>query len=411
MTDNPHTSSTFTDIWFAHFNKSGSRTKIDGIHGVEFFKDNKGILVNAGLTHTKGITYQLKGAPTIGGKTMLVCDVPTYLDISILEEELKGITIKRIRQYPGYLIELDKFTDLDDFMRQKFKKSSRYKLNKYKRRLTECFDISYHMYTGDMDPLQFSKIFDQFRNLLEKRFEDKGEYNNNLDEGEWEFYKKVALPMMKENKAGLFVVFDHGEPIAITLNYFSEDIIFDAITVFDIDYAKFHLGSVNIMFLVEWGLNNGYKILDFSKGQYDYKERWATKKYDFEYHILHNPSSPISSFKSKMLINSFKTKQYLREKGLNLIFNKIRYRLIGNKHGSSGSGNSNQSNVVFEDCGSMVPNREKVDGYAPNIKRALFEFLYLFGESAKDVEVFKGSNDDCQYIFQGKNVCKSSILT
>ena len=63
---------------------------------------------------------------------------------------------------------------------------------------------------------------------------------------------------------------------------FSEDTLFDAITVFDIDYSKFHLGSITIMKLIEWCIENEIKILDFSKGYFEYKRRWCTKIYDFE---------------------------------------------------------------------------------------------------------------------------------
>lgn len=411
MINNPHTSSTFREIWFSHFNKSKSRTKFDSVLGIDFFKDNKGVFINAGHTHTKGITYQINYNSNLGDNALLVCDVPTYLQKNESQEKNKGIAIKKIKQYPGYLIELDTFSDLDDFMQQKFKKSSRYKLNKYKRRLNDCFDISCHMYTAEMDDILYTDIFTQFRNLLEKRFENKGEYNNNLDEQEWNFYKKVALPMLKEEKAGLFVVSDQGKPIAITLVYFSESIIFDAITVFDVDYAKFHLGSVNIMFLLEWALKNGYKILDFSKGHYDYKTRWATKKYDFEYHIIYNPSSPLSQLKSTLLINSFKTKQFLRDKGVNLWLNKFRYRLKRLGSGTSAE-NPITNNIQFNDFDPKMDSQtNKVDGYDPLVKRALFEFLYLFGERAKDVEVYQNPEKKASYIFRGERHCKVTLQT
>ncbi|MEO2050998.1 MAG: GNAT family N-acetyltransferase [Allomuricauda sp.] len=410
MTDNPFTSSIFKDIWFAHFKKSRSRTKIEGFDSVEFFKDRWGVYANSGKTHTKGITYYISKTLDLKGKTLLLHDVPSYLQSGEHQIVLDTVKLKKVRQYPGYLIELDQFQDLDDFMRRKFKKSSRYKLNKYKKRLLECFDITYEMYLGKIDHKTFDNIFDQFREMLEKRFKDKGEYNNNLDKNEWEFYKKVGAPMLQEKKAGLFVIRNNGEPIAITLNYFSDQVIFDAITVFDIDYAKFHLGSVNIMLLVDWGLKNGFKILDFSKGHFDYKERWATKKYDFEFHIFHDPKSFGSLFKSALLVNSFIIKQYLREKGVNLLINKIRNR-TNNKNKTDHSNSLGQS-VVFEDYDlNFAPKVEKIDGNDSNIKKALFDFLYLFGESAKDVVIYKNTEVTGQYIFKGKKSCKTSILT
>ncbi len=408
MIDNPYASKAFIDTWFEHFNKTRSRSKIVGVTGTEFYKNGSGIHINSGKTHTKGIYYSLADEIHIENKTLLINDVPSYFGCPE-SVPTKSIKLKKITQYPGFLIELDQFDSLEDFMRQKFKKSSRYKLNKFKKRLTQCFDIQHKMYTGEIVEKEYHKIFDQFRLLLGKRFGDKGEYNNNLDEIEWEFYKKVSLTMIKEGKAGLFVIEDHGTPIAITLNYFSEHNIFDAITVFDIDYAKFHLGSVNIMFLIEWGIENGYKILDFSKGYFDYKVRWSTKEYDFQCHILYDPKSPTSQIRAYFLASFFKIKQYLRDKGINRRLNKIRFVLRNEGRGKTRQ-DTIQGYTVFEDY-SLENNMElhKVDGYHPEIRKVFFEFLYLFGESSQDAEVFK--TREKKYVFKGTKNCKTTVLT
>ena len=38
MMNNPYASKVFIDTWFEHFGKIGSRAKIKGIEGIEFFK-------------------------------------------------------------------------------------------------------------------------------------------------------------------------------------------------------------------------------------------------------------------------------------------------------------------------------------------------------------------------------------
>ena len=411
MIDNPYASKVFIDTWFKHFDKTESRSKILGIEGTEFYKNGSGIYVNSGKTHTKGIYYSLANEIQIENKTLLINDVPSYFGCPA-SLPTKSTKLKRIKQYPGFLIKLDQFNSLGDFMRQKFKKSSRYKLNKYKKRLTQCFDIQYKMYRGEIAEKDYQRIFKRFRELLEKRFEDKGEHNNNLDKQEWEFYKKVGLTMIKENKAGLFVIEDHGNPIAITLNYFSEQNIFDAITVFDIDYTKFHLGSVNIMFLIEWGIENGYKILDFSKGYFDYKVRWSTKKYDFEYHILYNPKSIISRTKAFFLTTFFKSKQYLRDKGINRVLNKARFALKNSGDHGPKRDRKIPSTPIFEDYGlEDTVELIKIDGYNPKIKKVFFDFLYLYSETSQDVNIFKLDEKENQYVFKGKKNSKIISLT
>ncbi|WP_349351476.1 MULTISPECIES: GNAT family N-acetyltransferase [unclassified Flagellimonas] len=411
MIDNPYATKVFINTWFKHFDKAGSRIKIKDIEGTEFYQSGSGLYINSGETHTKGIYYSMTNEFQIKNKTLLIHDVPSYFNCP-KHIPKKSLRLKKIRQYPGFLIELEGFDSLGDFMLKKFKKSSRYKLNKYKKRLTQCFDIQYKMFTGEIAEKDYHTIFKQFRTLLEKRFEDKGEHNNNLDKQEWEFYKKVVLPMIKESKAGLFVIQDHGMPIAITLVYFSKDIIFDAITVFDIDYSKFHLGSVNIMFLIEWGIAKNYKILDFSKGYFDYKVRWSTKKYDFEYHILYNPKSTISRTKAFFLTTFFKTKQYLRDKGINRVLNKVRFALKNSGDHKPQKDGKIPSNPIFEDYDVMdAVDIVEIDRYDPKIKKVLFDFLYLYGENSQDVNIFKLEEKENQFLLKGKKTSKIISLT
>ncbi|SDQ66098.1 GNAT family N-acetyltransferase [Flagellimonas zhangzhouensis] len=408
MIDNPFISKVYVDIWLDHFGKTQKSTKIEGINHLDFFKSRFGVLINSGSTHTKGIYYSLDENIDLKNKTCLINDVPSYFECT-KNNHSKNIEIKKIKQYPGFLIELDQFTSLEEYMQQTFKKSSRYKLNKYKKRLEQCFEIKSTMYTGNISEEKYQGIFQKFRELLEKRFEDKQEYNNNLDKQEWEFYKKVSYPLFKENKAGFFVVEYNQEPIAITLNYFSNKIIFDAITVFDIDYTKFHLGSINIMYLIKWGIENNFKILDFSKGYFDYKVRWCTKKYDFEYHIIYNPKSITSASKAGILSWFYTKKQQLRENGVNKKWGALRYT-IKNLSTHKTQTTDVAINPVFTDYDiktELLSN--KIITYNENLKKVFFDFLYLFGETASDVVVFKIENGQ-QYVFKGKNHCKVSII-
>lgn len=408
MTNNPFSSEIFSSIWSQCFGKE--REQIRGVTGLQFYKGLSGVYINTGKTHTKGVHYALENDIELKGKTCLIYDVPTYFGCPSAPVVTSQVRLLKIRQYPGFLIKLGQFTTLNEYLAQQFKKSSRYKLNKYFRRLKQCFDIESTMYTGELPQEEYDSIFRKFRELLEKRFQEKGEHNNNLDESEWNFYQQVASPMIKNGKAGLFVIADKGEPIAITLTYFNEDIIFDAITVFDTDYSKFHLGSINIMMLIEWGINNKFKILDFSKGYFDYKVRWATQRYDFEYHILYDPKSPISQLRAHGIASFFRLKQYLREKNLNLFWNKLIFLFRKKERESSTKTGAGDRTIVFKDSEIQdSSNLVKIDGYHPHVIRLFFEFLYLNNEDAKNVSVFHISHG--QYLFQGKTTAKIGSVT
>ncbi len=402
---NPFTSKTFTAIWSKHFNQSRPGRTFDIIKGLFFVKTHFPFLfVNVGKTHTKGISYLVDdtNSEDLKGKVLLIYDVPSF---SIGISEFYDTTIKRhiIKQYPGFLIDLTPYSDLNDFMAATFKKSSRYKLKKYKKKLETCFDISSKMFYGHMSKNEYDFVFKRFKELLVKRFADKKVTNNNLEKQEWDFYQEMAYPMILEKKAGLFVIYDHDQPIAVTLNYFSEDVLFDAITVFDIDYSKFHLGSINIMKLLEWCLQHDVKIFDFSKGYFDYKKRWANKAYDFHYHVIYDSTSLNARILATVLRNFFMLKQYLRDKRINEKLHRFTFRvktLFGQK----------EPPLKYEFAelkeGFSAKKFHKMDLDASEnlfLKKAIFDFLYLNNEPYYQLELFgEKESDSTSFVLSGK---------
>ena len=287
-------------------------------------------------------------------------------------------------------------------MLENFSKNSRNKNNKFKRRLEDSFNIKYKMFYGEMAKDEYDTVFNSFKQLLEKRFADKKVTNNNLEAKEWSFYYEVAYPLILEKKASLYVIYDNDKPIGVTLSYFSEDILFDAITVFDIDYFKFHLGSVTIMKLIEWCIDNDMEILDFSKGYFEYKTRWCTKTYDFEYHIFYDSTS----VKSKLVANTIKRfydlKQTLREKNLNEKLHQLTYKL---KHQEKEEIVITSYDFKEAEASEIENDMSKIDFELPenrNIKLMVFEFLYLYLENYNNIQLFKLNNEAHSYLIKGK---------
>ncbi|PCJ92302.1 MAG: hypothetical protein COA50_15875 [Flavobacteriaceae bacterium] len=410
MKHNPFTSELFSRIWLKHFGHNKKVVCFEFIPNLQFIKNRfLPLFLNVGKTQTKGISYSLLKNEHIEssiGKVFLIYDVPSYFAIPNKNPNGK-LKLHRVKQYPGFLIELN-YSNLNDYMVNKFSKSSRYKLNKYKRRLEHSFDIEQKMYYGEIQKEEYDHLFSHFRKLLEKRFEKKKTTNNNLSHQEWHFYKDIAFLMIQEKKAGLFVIKDRGQPIAITLNYFSDQIIFDAITVFDIDYAKFHLGSINIMKLIEWGIENKFQILDFSKGYFDYKTHWSNNNYAFEHHLLYDSSSYRATCLSYLIKTYFRLKQYLRDKNVNLIMQSSLYRLQ-----NLFSKREAKNKFHYEFCELNEPSDGKWteinfnDSNEKKLKELVFEFLYLNEEFVIDTKLYKGNaGGPFPYLIVGKKKSK-----
>ena len=404
MTDNPFVSALFTSHWIQCYRKGEKETRFPWLNPLSFVKSKRlPCFINTGTRFTKGLTYTLDPERAIvGNEAYLVYDVLTHEqpDYSGLPKNA-GLLVSP--QYPGYLIDVKEYASLQDFLQKKFSKSSRYKLTKYKKRLEAAFEIRYQMYWGAIDKETYDQVFRHFRLLLEKRFDDKQETNNNLAPDEWNFFTKVAYPMILEQSAGLFVVYDGATPIAVTLNFMSDTTVFDAITVFDIDYAKFHLGSVSVMGLIEWCIGNGMEILDFSKGEFDYKKRWATREYRFEYHIFYNKRSLQSRLVAVSLVSFFRLKQVFREWKLNEWFHRLTYRI---KKGGPQTPDARVS-FSFEEFegdppGLIGPIGRENPEYQM-LKPAFFEFLYLHSENSAKTEILKLSDRGGYYFLRGEN--------
>ena len=84
---------------------------------------------------------------------------------------------------------------------------------------------------------------------------------------------------------------------------------------------------------VEFLMENKIEYFDYSKGDNDYKNRWATDSYIFENHILYDKKSIKAFLIGNYLYSFYKIKQELREKKFNVLYSKVKYFLKKNKTG------------------------------------------------------------------------------
>ena len=325
MRNNPFLSETFKTTWLKHFN-CGRRVFFFSIISKLAFVKNKflPIYYSIGKTNTKGISYNLSDVITndYKGKMYIVYDVPTHTKVSSKSNQPRLGTSKII-QYPGFRCVLQKYNSLNDYMLDVISSKSRYKFRSYKKKIENSFGSCYKVYFGEIDDHEYEIIFAHFKFLLRKRFFNKKTINNNLTSKEWQFYKEVTLPMIRNKEAALFVIFDNDKPIAVTLTNFSENVMFDVIRVFDIDYSKYRLGIVGIMKQLEWCIEHGLEALDFSKGFFEYKKRWSNQIYWFEYHIYYDKKSFVPCVLALSYNRFYNFKLFLRRNDLINFVHKI----------------------------------------------------------------------------------------
>lgn len=408
---NPFLSTPFVSVWLRHFDTANTAVVEPALPGLSSVAHGRlPLRLNAGANHTKGVSHGTVAAEQAltSPHPLLVLDVPEYFEVPLPPPDHSRIGALRVPQYPGYLIDLGGFSDLEGYLQKQFSKSSRYKLKKYRKRFDAAFRTEYSMHTGDMDPNVYHALFDRFRALLEKRFEGKQISNNNLDDREWAFYREVARNLMKTRQAGLFVVYAEGQPVAVTLLYFYKTWVIDAITVFDTDFEKFHLGSVSIMGLIEWCLTHGKTVLDFTKGHFDYKTRWSTRQYPFEYRVYYRKGNAWSWSLAKATAGFYRLKQFLRDKGWNDRLHRLTYRMrSGTPAPTAPPFTWMEQEVEGQHTWKDIPLE---DPARKALIPALFEFLYLEDETYAHVALQRSQQDPNAYRLQGKQHAKAFLI-
>lgn len=397
INNTPFSNNTFQNIWRKHFISNKTISTFKFIDGINFYKYRFSVFFNVGKNLTKGNTYKINNYKDYKNNTFIIYDVLTHL-IKEPYNLPKNIGLLKSVQYPGYLIHLNEFKNIDDYLLNTFSKNTRMKMRKYTKRLNQCFDISTKMFFGSIDKIEYDDVFENFMALLQKRYAEKQISYNNMQPSEWNFYNEVAYSLILQKKASLFVIYDNDTPIAITYNYHTEDSLIDAITVFDIDYSKFNIGYVNNLKILDWCFENNLKTLDFSKGYFDYKKRMCTLEYDFEYHIIFDKKSIKSKLIAYSYYNFFEFKTYLRNKNFNSKFHKLTYR-FKNKNQST----TKETTIVttldkLPDSKDLIKINTKKDLNYSFLTKYVNDFLYLVIKPYNEIESYKVNNIEDTYI-------------
>lgn len=404
MKTNPFTSSIFESIWAKHFNGGKDLESFDFIKGVKFIKNSRdGIYINAGRNLTKGMSYHLDYTKTdYKGKTFLLYDVPSYFDVEDFNPPSgSSLKLKRLFQYQGFLMDISSFKDQDEYINAQFSSKNRREFRSNKRRLEQCFNINYSFINEAMPQADFDILFEQFYNLLSKRFADKQTNYHHLSPHKWNYYRELVFKMLQEQRASLLVIYNETTPIGITLNFHAEDILFETITVFDPDYYKFSIGKTSIIKLLEWCFEHNYRISDFSKGDFDYKHKWSNLVYDFDYHLLYDSKSITAVLKAKYVQSYYRLKLFLRRKKVNELYRKYKFLLKEKEKDVS------HQNFKIEKIEEFIPSENyKIIDFTSETYKFLPQFVYTFmfanPEPVEEIKVFKQKDVDVFVIVGSK---------
>lgn len=408
---NPFTSDIFVTTWMKHFKNSQIPQSVEWIEGLRFVKHRYfPFYVNVGKNLTKGVSYSVNAKVNdFEGKTLLVYDVPTYFNRETIHEG-SHLKLKKVFQYQGFLMDLTKSISTEAYINSQFSSKNRREFRSNERRLHECFSASHRFFYKDISKEDYNFIFDSFYELLSARFSGKNTNYHHLEPQKWNYYKDLVYPMIKAKKASFLVIYDEKTPIGITLNFHSESVLFETITVFDTNYSKFSIGKLSIIKLLDFCYAHKISMSDFSKGDFDYKRKWGNTVYDFNYHILYDASSVKSKLTAFCLERFFKAKLYLREKEVNQWYRKMRF-----KFARSSKAKYNWGDFKIEKLEEFHPDStyKAINFKASEYKGLLYvvySFLFYAPQSVDTVKVYQDINDVNVYVISGDKKAQKVIF-
>ena len=242
-----------------------------------------------------------------------IFDIPEYL--SVTPKFLpKNFGTKSIVQYKGFMVDLNNYASLEEYIDRQLSKRSKKRLRKVMTALAKNHTISYHIYHGEIDRHLYSRLMDKLAHFLKKRFDQKKIHNKYLEK--WNYYCELTCEKINQGLASLFVISDSEKPICITLNYHFEDMIFSEIEGFDIDYSNYNLGDISMSKHLQWCFENNIKLVDLSMGETPFKNKWCNRNYRFQYHLHYNKQNLVSLLIMVIHWSKLNLKQLLRDIGL-----------------------------------------------------------------------------------------------
>lgn len=335
--------------------------------------------------------------------------IPDYLQFNLTApKHIKSKT--HYQNNLGYAIKFTEDLRIDDFLKKQLK-SNYNNIKKRQKRLESCYKINYEFFHGSIVSEKYSYLMQCLYDMLIRRFEQRQEMHEKLKE--WEVLLKVTKKKIEEKKASLFVIYDNGVPIDISLNYHFKAIMFGAVSSYDIDYYKFGLGAIEKIKLIEWCLSNNYRLLDFGYGDLTYKRTWCNYVYRFKYEIGFDTRSLPATLFAKLESAKLYLKEYLKSKKVDVLYRRIRkiIKLKKEKVPMIGKTFSYEKSKIGPNCSHTEFENVNYQGECElPFKTIVNDFIYSTQETKDSVEVLKVLNEQNTYLIRGTNKVQTIIF-
>ena len=164
-------------------------------------------------------------------------------------------------QFNDYLIKLDR--------------KVRGELHRCEKRLREENNIGFRICNKITDVREAMRTF---IDLHEKRWRSKKQSGSFSSKKNFaNFHLEVAQLFAERGWLSLSFTTVNDMPVACSYDFTYGQKLYGYLSGFDPSYAKYGIGDINLMYLIEHCIKNNLREIDFMRGDEPYKKKWNTK--------------------------------------------------------------------------------------------------------------------------------------
>lgn len=159
------------------------------------------------------------------------------------------------------------------------------KIHYYKRRLLRNTNIHFQMLFQHNTLDDYIAWFSYHKKNLWDRF--KVNIPQEMREGSYFSFLKKILEVKLASEEVLLPVIKEDEKILASGIYFKKNqTLFKYIQSWDYDLKSYNIGTILDWHMIQYGLNNGYKIFDLGRGAEEYKYKFSAKEIKLKNYFL-----------------------------------------------------------------------------------------------------------------------------
>jgi hypothetical protein len=237
---------------------------------------------------------ELEGITPTNSNSQFFCDLLDAHGLNSHKTDLEG----------GWVVDLpETWAELN----ATFSKSMRRKTKKATSRVTD--EATQVLSTRDVP---FEELWNTFTELHQKRREMLEQPGCFADHRFESFLRAAAHDLIKESKAELLVILFEGTPLASMLLLNDEDTVYTYQNGMDIDRLNLEPGYQVCFAAISRSIEQGFKRVDFLRGDEAYKTRWNTTRIPLE-RKRYIPQTTLAKFKHGIWLTGRSIKHYVAD--------------------------------------------------------------------------------------------------